>query len=436
MGLILKTIEYLPFYVIKYRVDNYVYDIERRISMLTDKTVIVGITGSIAAYKAAYLVRILKNDGADVHVIMTENGAKFITPLTFETLTGNKCYIDTFDRNFKFDARHISLAKSADLIIVAPASADFIAKASNGIADDMLTTVLLAAKCPKIVAPAMNTGMLLNPITLDNIEKLKHYGFEVIEPTEGFLACGDTGAGKMAEPEVQAEYIYRKIAFDKDMRGLKVLISAGPTEEDIDPVRYITNHSSGKMGYALAKACMLRGADVHLVSGHVRLTPPPFVNVRNVKSASELYDAMTEEAKTADIIFMAAAVADYSPKTHADNKIKKDNDELKLDLVRTKDILSEIANMRNTGISNSNQVICGFSMETENLIENSRKKLNKKNIDMIAANSLRVEGAGFEKDTNVITLITHDKCKELGKLSKFDTAMKIADEALLLHKLI
>lgn len=367
---------------------------------------------------------------------MTENGSKFVTPLTFETLTGNKCHIDTFDRNFHFDARHISLAKAADLIIVAPASADFIAKASNGIADDMLTTVLLAAKCPKIVAPAMNTGMLLNPITLDNIEKLRHYGFTVIEPDEGFLACGDIGAGKMPEPDVLAEYVYREIAFDKDMSGLKVLISAGPTEEDIDPVRFITNHSSGKMGYALAKACMLRGADVHLVTGHVKISPPPFVNIINIKSASELYDVMTKETIDSDIVFMAAAVADYSPKIHAENKIKKSDDDMKIDLVRTKDILSEIASMRNSGLSNSKQVICGFSMETENLIENSRKKLTKKKIDLIAANSLRTEGAGFEKDTNVITLITHDKNKELGKLSKFDTAVKIIDEALELYKLI
>lgn len=432
----MEIIEYSPFYVIKYRVDNYVYDIERRMSMLTGKTVIIGVTGSIAAYKIPYLVRLLKKQGADVHVIMTENGAKFISPLTFETLTGNKCHIDTFDRNFHFDARHISLAKAADLIIVAPASADFIAKASNGIADDMLTTVLLAAKCPKIVAPAMNTGMLLNPITLDNIEKLRHYGFTVIEPDEGFLACGDIGAGKMPEPDVLAEYVYREIAFDKDMSGLKVLISAGPTEEDIDPVRFITNHSSGKMGYALAKACMLRGADVHLVTGHVKISTPPFVNIVNIKSASELYDVMTKETIDSDIVFMAAAVADYSPKIHAENKIKKSDDDMKIDLVRTKDILSEIASMRNSGLSNPKQVICGFSMETENLIENSRKKLTKKKIDLIAANSLRTEGAGFEKDTNVITLITHDKNKELGKLSKFDTAVKIIDEALELYKLI
>lgn len=402
--------------------------------MLTGKTVIVGVTGSIAAYKAAYLVRILKNQNANVHVIMTENGAKFISPLTFETLTGNKCHIDTFDRNFQFDARHISLAKSADLIIVAPASADFIAKASHGIADDMLTTVLLAAKCKKIVAPAMNTGMLLNPITLDNIKRLKHYDFEVIEPDEGFLACGDIGAGKMPEPEILAEHIYRQIAFEKDMTGLKVLISAGPTQEEIDPIRYITNHSSGKMGYALARACMMRGASVRLVSGPVSLTPPPFIDLIKVKNAGEMYDVITSEAKDSDLIFMAAAVADYTPLTRAENKIKKKDGDLSIKLKRTKDILSEIAKYRGEGKGSGKQVICGFSMETENLIENSREKLKKKNIDMIAANSLRTEGAGFEVDTNVVTLITKDKSRELGKLSKFDTAMRIASEALNLLK--
>lgn len=402
--------------------------------MLTGKTVIVGVTGSIAAYKAAYLVRILKNQNANVHVIMTENGAKFISPLTFETLTGNKCHIDTFDRNFQFNARHISLAKSADLIIVAPASADFIAKASHGIADDMLTTVLLAAKCKKIVAPAMNTGMLLNPITLDNIKRLKHYDFEVIEPDEGFLACGDIGAGKMPEPEILAEHIYRQIAFEKDMTGLKVLISAGPTQEEIDPIRYITNHSSGKMGYALARACMMRGASVRLVSGPVSLTPPPFIDLIKVKNAGEMYDVITSEAKDSDLIFMAAAVADYTPLTRAENKIKKKDGDLSIKLKRTKDILSEIAKYRGEGKGSGKQVICGFSMETENLIENSREKLKKKNIDMIAANSLRTEGAGFEVDTNVVTLITKDKSRELGKLSKFDTAMRIASEALNLLK--
>lgn len=402
--------------------------------MLTGKTVIVGVTGSIAAYKTAYLVRLLKNQNANVHVIMTENGSNFISPLTFETLTGNKCHIDTFDRNFRFDARHISLAKSADLIIVAPASADFIAKASHGIADDMLTTVLLAAKCKKIVAPAMNTGMLLNPITLDNIKRLKHYDFEVIEPDEGFLACGDIGAGKMPEPEILAEHIYRQIAFEKDMTGLKVLISAGPTQEEIDPVRYITNHSSGKMGYALARACMMRGASVCLVSGPVTLTPPPFIDLIKVKNADEMHDVITSEAKDSDLIFMAAAVADYTPLTRAENKIKKKDGDLSIKLKRTKDILSEIAKSRGEGKGSAKQVICGFSMETENLIENSREKLKKKNIDMIAANSLMTEGAGFEVDTNVVTLITSDKSRELGKLSKFDTAMKIASEALILLK--
>lgn len=402
--------------------------------MLTGKTVIVGVTGSIAAYKTAYLVRLLKNQNANVHVIMTENGSNFISPLTFETLTGNKCHIDTFDRNFQFDARHISLAKSADLIIVAPASADFIAKASHGIADDMLTTVLLAAKCKKIVAPAMNTGMLLNPITLDNIKRLKHYDFEVIEPDEGFLACGDIGAGKMPEPEILAEHIYRQIAFEKDMTGLKVLISAGPTQEEIDPIRYITNHSSGKMGYALARACMMRGASVRLVSGPVSLTPPPFIDLIKVKNAGEMYDVITSEAKDSDLIFMAAAVADYTPLTMAENKIKKKDGDLSIKLKRTKDILSEIAKYRGEGKGSGKQVICGFSMETENLIENSREKLKKKNIDMIAANSLRTEGAGFEVDTNVVTLITKDKSRELGKLSKFDTAMRIASEALNLLK--
>lgn len=402
--------------------------------MLKGKTVIVGITGSIAAYKAAYLVRILKKQNADVHVIMTTNGAKFITPITFETLTGNKCYTDTFDRNFKFDVEHISLAKAADLIIVAPASADFIAKAANGLADDMLTTVLLAATCKKIVAPAMNTNMLLNPITLDNIEKLRHYGFEVIEPAAGFLACGDTGAGKMPEPEDLAEHVYRHIALPKDMAGLKVLVSAGPTQEDIDPVRYITNHSSGKMGYSLAKACMLRGADVHLVSGPVGLTPSEFVKITKVTSAAEMYDAISKEAVDSDLIFMAAAVADYTPKAHAENKIKKSDDDMKIELTRTVDILSTIAKNRGKGKATGKQIICGFSMETENLLENSRKKLDKKKIDIIAANSLRTEGAGFATDTNVMTLITPEHSEELEKMSKFDTAMRIADKALSLLK--
>lgn len=402
--------------------------------MLEGKTVIVGITGSIAAYKSAYLVRILKKQSADVHVIMTENGAKFIAPMTFETLTDNKCHVDTFDRNFKFDVEHISLAKAADLIIVAPASADFIAKAANGLADDMLTTVLLAATCKKIVAPAMNTNMLLNPITLDNIQKLRHYGFEVIEPAEGFLACGDTGAGKMPEPEDLAEYVYKHIAFPKDMAGLKVLVSAGPTQEDIDPVRYITNHSSGKMGYALASACMLRGADVHLVSGPVALTSPEFVKTTKVTSAAEMYATISKEAADSDLIFMAAAVADYTPATHAENKIKKSDDDMKIELTRTVDILSDIAKKRGKGKATGKQIICGFSMETENLLENSRKKLKKKNIDMIAANSLRTEGAGFATDTNVMTLITPNHSEALEKMSKFDTAMKIVDTALSLLK--
>ncbi len=393
--------------------------------MLKDKTIVLGVTGGIAAYKSAYLASALKKQHANVHVVMTSHATEFISPLTFETLTNNRCTVEMFDRHFEYDVKHISLAKAADLIIVAPATANFIAKAANGIADDMLSTVFLAAKCPKLVVPAMNTAMYENPATQANLERLTGFGIRVIEPSTGLLACGDEGKGKMPEPEVLLEHILLETACDKDLAGLKVLVTAGPTQEAIDPVRYITNHSSGKMGYALAKAAAMRGADVTLVSGPTALTAPLGVNVINIKSSQEMHDAVMANAATSNMIFKAAAVADYTPMTVAENKIKKKDGDMAIELKRTSDILGDIAKIRR-----DDQVICGFSMETENLIENSRSKLERKSLDIICANSLRTEGAGFKGDTNVVTIITKQSITELGKLSKLETAQRIIDHAL------
>ena len=393
--------------------------------MLTGKTVLLGVTGSIAAYKTASLASALKKLNADVHVLMTQNAVNFINPITFETLTGNKCLVDTFDRNFEYSVEHVSLAKKADVVMVAPASANVIGKIAHGIADDMLTTTVMACRCRKIIAPAMNTNMFENPIVQDNMKILEKYGYEVISPAVGYLACGDTGAGKMPEPELLLEYILQEIACEKDMKGLKVLVTAGPTQEAVDPVRYITNHSTGKMGYAIAKVCARRGADVTLVSGPTALERPWFVNTVDVKSAKEMYEAVTGHAAEQDIIIKAAAVADYRPKTVSSEKMKKKDGELTLELERTDDILAYLGQNKRTG-----QFLCGFAMETEDLIENARQKLNKKHVDMIVANSLRVEGAGFGGDTNVVTMITEDEEISLGKMSKEETASQIIDKIL------
>ncbi|WP_312094629.1 bifunctional phosphopantothenoylcysteine decarboxylase/phosphopantothenate--cysteine ligase CoaBC [Aminipila sp.] len=396
--------------------------------MLTGKTVVLGITGSIAAYKTAYLASALKKQHCDVHVIMTKNACEFITPLTFETLTGNKCLVDTFDRDFKFDVTHISIAKKADLIMIAPASANVIAKLANGIADDMLTTTVLASKATKLVSPAMNTNMYQSPITQDNLKKLVHYGFEIISPATGLLACNDVGEGKMPEPEILFEYILKHLAMEKDLAGKKVIVTAGPTQEAIDPVRFITNHSTGKMGYALAKVCMLRGAQVALITGKTALAAPMFTEVIHVTSAKDMYEAVCERIDKADIVFKAAAVADYTPSITYDNKVKKKESDLSVPLKRTDDILKYLGTKKRPG-----QILCGFSMETENMLENSQAKLIKKNVDMIVANNLKVAGAGFGTDTNIVTLITKDGFRELPLMSKFNTANAIVDTALELY---
>ncbi len=393
--------------------------------MLKGKTVLLGVSGSIAAYKTAYLASALKKLNADVHVLMTRNATNFINPITFETLTGNKCLVDTFDRNFEFSVEHVSLAKQADVVMIAPASANVIGKLAHGIADDMLTTTVMACKCQKIIAPAMNTNMFENPVVQDNLQILRNYGYEVISPATGYLACGDTGAGKMPEPELLLEYILQEIAFEKDMDGLKVLVTAGPTREAVDPVRYITNHSTGKMGYAIARTCVRRGADVTLVSGPSALKPPEFVNVISVKSAKDMFDAVTGIAKEQDIIIKAAAVADYRPKHVSAEKVKKQDGTLTLEMERTDDILAYLGEHKREG-----QFLCGFAMETENLLENSRKKLAKKHLDMVVANSLRVQGAGFGGDTNVVTIITDNEEVSLGKMSKEETASHILDKIL------
>lgn len=393
--------------------------------MLKGKTVLVGVSGGIAAYKMANCVSMLLKQGANVKVIMTENACQFITPITFETLTGDKCMVDTFDRNFKFDVAHISLAKAADVFLIAPATADVIGKMANGIADDMLTTTTLACKCPKIIAPAMNTAMYQNNIVQDNLRKLQHYGFTVIKPDSGYLACGDTGEGKMPSEETLVEYVIHEIAHEKDMVGKNVIVSAGPTQEAIDPVRYITNHSTGKMGYEIAKAAARRGAKVTLVSGRTSLKAPLFVETINVVSAGDMFEAFKSRFKDNDIIIKAAAVADYKPKTVAENKIKKKDGDMSIDMDRTTDIIKYMGENRRKG-----QFICGFSMETENMLENSRAKLKRKNIDMIVANNLKVKGAGFGTDTNIVTMITHDDEKQLEIMSKDEVADKILDEIL------
>lgn len=393
--------------------------------MLKGKTVLVGVSGGIAAYKMANCVSMLLKQGANVKVIMTENACQFITPITFETLTGDKCMVDTFDRNFKFDVAHISLAKAADVFLIAPATANVIGKMANGIADDMLTTTALACKCPKIIAPAMNTAMYQNNIVQDNLRKLQHYGFTVIKPDSGHLACGDTGEGKMPSEETLVEYVIHEIAHEKDMVGKNVIVSAGPTQEAIDPVRYITNHSTGKMGYEIAKAAARRGAKVTLVSGRTSLKAPLFVETINVVSAGDMFEAFKSRFKDNDIIIKAAAVADYKPKTVAENKIKKKDGDMSIDMDRTTDIIKYMGENRRKC-----QFICGFSMETENMLENSRAKLKRKNIDMIVANNLKVKGAGFGTDTNIVTMITHDDEKQLEIMSKDEVADKILDEIL------
>lgn len=398
---------------------------ERGKKMLKGKTVILAVTGSIAAYKIASLASALKKMQADVHVLMTKNAENFINPITFETLTGNKCLIDTFDRNFQYSVEHVSLAKLADVVMIAPASANVIGKIANGIADDMLTTTVMACRCKKIVVPAMNTNMYVNPIVQDNLEKLRRFGYEVVDPASGYLACGDTGQGKMPEPEMLLEYILKEIQYEKDLAGKKVLVTAGPTQEAIDPVRYITNHSSGKMGYALAKVCMRRGAEVTLVTGPTQIKAPEFVHVIPVTTAKEMFEAVIAHAGDQDIVIKAAAVADYRPKYVSDEKVKKKDGEMFIDMERTDDILRYLGEHKKEG-----QFLCGFSMETENMLENSRKKLYKKHLDMVAANNVKVEGAGFGGNTNVVTIITDDEEISLEKMTKEETAVQIVDQIL------
>ena len=393
--------------------------------MFENKSIIIGVSGGIAAYKTAYLVSALSKTEADVNVIMTENACEFISPLVFETLTGNKCYVDTFDRNFKFDVEHISLAKKADIFMIAPATANVIAKIANGIADDMLTTTFLASKCKKIVSPAMNTAMFENQITQDNIAKLKKYGIGVVEPQNGLLACGDTGAGKMPEPDFLFDVIEREIAREKDMLGKKVLVTAGATMESLDPVRFLTNHSSGKMGFAIAKEAMLRGAEVTVVKANTTAEIPNFIKIVEVSSAKDMFDAVTALSEQQDIIVKAAAVADYTPESYVDSKIKKKDGDLSIPLKRTMDILKYLGENKKEG-----QFLCGFSMETDNMLENSKAKLSKKNADMIVANNLKDAGSGFKTDTNAVTLITRDGHRSLELKSKAEVAKEIFDEIL------
>ena len=393
--------------------------------MLKGKTVLLGVSGSIAAYKIANLARLLKKQHATVHVLMTQNATNFITATTFETLTGTKCLIDTFDRNFEFSVEHVALAKQADLVMLAPASANVIGKIAGGIADDMLTTTIMACPCKKLIAPAMNTNMYNNPIVQDNIAKLKRFGYEFVDPVVGMLANGDTGNGKMADEETLLSYVLKELACEKDMNGKKVLVTAGPTREAIDPVRYITNHSTGKMGYALAKAAMYRGADVTLVTGPTSIKKPDFVKVVEITSAAELYRAVCERAPEQDIIIKAAAVADYRPAVVADEKVKKSDGVMSIALERTEDTLKKLGMEKREG-----QFLCGFSMETEHMVENSRAKLEKKNLDMIVANNLKVEGAGFGTDTNVVTILTKDGELSLPVMSKDEVAGRILDEIM------
>ena len=391
--------------------------------MFTNRTIVLGVTGSIAAYKIASLASMLVKQHASVHVIMTQNATNFINPITFETLTGHKCLVDTFDRNFEFQVEHVSLAKQADLMLIAPASANVIGKMAHGIADDMLTTTVLACKAPVYVSPAMNTNMYENPIVQDNLRTLEKYGMKVIDPASGYLACGDTGAGKMPEPQTLFAYIEAELAHKKDLSGKRVLVTAGATQEALDPVRYLTNHSTGKMGYALAKAAMVRGAQVTLVSGQTNLEPPLFVDLVPVISAQDMYEAVENRFDETDVLIMAAAVADYRPKEYVDQKIKKKAGDNVLELARTTDIIGTLSVRKKQG-----QFLCGFSMETEHMLENSKKKLQKKHLDMIVANNLRTEGAGFGKDTNVVTLIREDGQMELPKLSKLEVSHRILDE--------
>ena len=397
--------------------------------MLKGKTVLLGVTGSIAAYKIAYLASALKKLHADVHVLMTKNACNFITPITFESLVGNKCLTDTFDRNFQFQVEHVSLAKKADILLVAPASANVIGKLAHGIADDMLTTTALACRCPKIIAPAMNTNMFENPVVQDNLKILERYGWEVIQPASGYLACGNTGAGKMPEPEELLSYIKKEIACPKDLRGKRILVTAGPTQEAIDPVRYITNHSTGKMGYALAENAMLRGAEVTLVTGKTALKAPLSVKIVPVTTAQEMFDRVTSLASSQDIIIKAAAVADYRPAEVSTEKVKKSDDNFSIALERTQDILKYLGEHKKSG-----QFLCGFAMETQNVLQNAKEKLTKKNLDMIVANSIKTEGAGFGTDTNVVTMITRDEEISLPLLSKEETAAHILDRIIALQK--
>lgn len=397
--------------------------------MLKGKHIVLGVTGSIAAYKIANLASMLKKLHANVTVLMTRNATNFINPITFETLTGNKCLIDTFDRNFQYSVEHVALAKSADVVLIAPASANVIGKLANGIADDMLTTTVMACRCHKIIAPAMNTNMYENPIVQDNLKKLTHYGMEVITPDTGYLACGDTGPGKMPSEEVLLQYILRETAFEKDMQGLKVLVTAGPTRERIDPVRFISNRSTGKMGYAIARNCMLRGAQVTLITGSTSLPRPPFVKVIEVESAAEMFEAVKSCCEEQDIIVKSAAVADYRPAVVYDEKVKKKDGDMTIPLERTQDILKYLGEHRREG-----QFLCGFSMETENMLDNSRAKLLKKNVDMIAANNLKQDGAGFGTDTNVVTLITRNQVIELPVMSKDDVARELMNSILSLRQ--
>lgn len=395
--------------------------------MLKGKTVLLGVTGGIAAYKAAALASALVKQHAAVEVVMTQNATKFITPLTFEQLTGRKTLVDTFDRNFVHQVEHIALADRTDLVVIAPATANVCAKLAHGLADDMLTTTVLACRCPKLIAPAMNTNMYENPVTQDNLAALRHYGWEVIEPASGRLACGAVGKGKLPEPEEILQYILKHLAFPHDLAGKKVLVTAGPTQESVDPVRYLTNHSSGKMGYALAKMAMLRGAEVTLISGPTAIAPPPFVKVVPVTSAQDMFEAVAAHCDDADFIFKAAAVADYTPAEYSDQKVKKQEGELSISLKRTQDILAWLGQRKKTG-----QIICGFSMETQDMLKNSREKLQKKNVDMICANNLKVAGAGFGVDTNIITIITRNDTRELPILTKEAAANAILDQATIL----
>lgn len=385
------------------------------------KSVLLGVTSSISAYKSADIARLLYKSGCNVDVIMTKNATEFITPLTFERLTNNKCITDTFDRNFTHEVEHISLAKKADVVLIAPATANIIGKLANGIADDMLSTTVMACKCPVLIAPAMNTNMYENPIVQSNIRKLKDFGYKFIEPSEGLLACGDVGRGKLEKPEVIVEYVYKELQKTKDLLGKKVIVTAGATMESIDPVRFITNHSTGKMGCALAKRAMLRGADVTLIAGNMSVKPPMFVNVINVKSAEDMFNAVKREFNNSDIVIKAAAVADYTPQVTYDNKVKKKDGDMSVELKRTTDILGYL------GEHKHKQYLCGFSMETENMLENSKAKLYRKNADMIVANNLKVSGAGFGTDTNIVTIITKDNAVELPVMSKEEVADKILD---------